>query len=431
METFQPQRTVYTVSDVSRRIKQLIERQFTDVWVEGEVSNLRSSAAGHIYFTLKDDRSQLPAVCFRNAAIYLRFKPENGKSFRVRGRVTTYEVRGEYQIIVEVLEPVGVGALQEAFDRLKEKLEAEGLFSVERKRPLPPFPSRIGIVTSPKSAALRDILAVLRRRHDVIDVLIHPTDVQGDGASRQIAEGIDHLGLEPGVDVIIVTRGGGSLEDLWPFNEERVARAIARSERPIISAVGHEVDFTISDLVADLRAPTPSAAAEIVTSRKDEVIERLERGEARMSAALKYRLSELRRFLATKVGSRGFVVAENRIRQLAQRVDDCSFRLEQLGRSGQFFSGPSHRLELSDRAMSEGITRTLVAVRGRFSSLTQTLDALSPLSVLERGYAVCRTSAGTVLRRAAQVSVDTDLEILLHEGELAARVTAVKDPEEE
>ena len=431
METLQPERTVYTVSDVSRRIKELIERQFTDVWVQGEVSNLRSSAAGHIYFTLKDDRSQLPAVCFRNAAMYLRFKPENGKSFRVRGRVTTYEVRGEYQIIVEVLEPVGVGALQQAFDRLKEKLDAEGLFGTERKRPLPPFPSRIGIVTSPKSAALRDILAVLRRRHDAIDVLIYPTDVQGDGASRQIAEGIDHLGLEPSIDVIIVTRGGGSLEDLWPFNEERVARAIARSERPIISAVGHEVDFTISDLVADLRAPTPSAAAEIVTSRKDDVIERLERGEARMAAALKYRLSELRRFLATKVGSRGFVVAENRIRQLAQRVDDCSFRFEQLGRSGQFFSRPSHCLELSDRALSEGMTRMLMAVRGRFSSVTQTLEALSPLSVLERGYAVCRTSAGTIVRRAAQVGVDTDLDILLRDGELTARVTAVKNTEKE
>ena len=280
METFQPQRTVYTVSDVSGRIKELIERQFTDVWVEGEVSNLRSSAAGHIYFTLKDDRSQLPAVCFRNAAMYLRFKPENGKSFRVRGRVTTYEVRGEYQIIVEVLEPVGVGALQQAFDRLKAKLDAEGLFAAERKRPLPPFPSRVGIVTSPKSAAIRDILSVLRRRHDAIDVLIYPTDVQGDAASRQIAAGIDHLGLEPGIDVIIVTRGGGSLEDLWPFNEERVARAIARSERPVISAVGHEVDFTISDLVADLRAPTPSAAAEIVTSRKDEVVERFGAGRS-------------------------------------------------------------------------------------------------------------------------------------------------------
>ena len=431
METFQPQRTVYTVSDVSGRIKELIERQFTDVWVEGEVSNLRSSAVGHIYFTLKDDRSQLPAVCFRNAAMYLRFKPENGKSFRVRGRVTTYEVRGEYQIIVEVLEPVGVGALQQAFDRLKAKLDAEGLFAAERKRPLPPFPSRVGIVTSPKSAAIRDILSVLRRRHDAIDVLIYPTDVQGDAASRQIAAGIDHLGLEPGIDVIIVTRGGGSLEDLWPFNEERVARAIARSERPVISAVGHEVDFTISDLVADLRAPTPSAAAEIVTSRKDEVVERLERGEARMSAALKYRLSELRRFLATKVGGRGFVVAENRIRQLAQRVDDCGFRLEQLGRSGQFVAGPSHRLQLNDRAMSEGMTRTLMALRGRFSGLTQTLDALSPLSVLERGYAVCRTSAGIVVRRSAQVAVDTEVDILLHEGGLTARVTAVKSRAEE
>src|SRR6185295_8569426 len=218
---------------------------------------------GHLYFTLKDDKSQLPAVCFRMAARLLRFRPENGKTFRARGRVTTYEARGEYQLIVEVLEPAGLGALQLAFDQLKEKLDKEGLFSADRKRRIPPLPRKIGIVTSPKGAALHDVLTVLKRRHNNVDVLIYPSEVQGANAAVQITEAIDYLAQHTDVDVIIITRGGGSMEDLWPFNEERVARAIARSPKPVISAVGHEVDFTIADFVADLRAPTPSAAAEI------------------------------------------------------------------------------------------------------------------------------------------------------------------------
>lgn len=426
MESLQKHRSVYSVSEMSRYIKELIEPQLTDVWVEGEVSNLRSSAAGHIYFTLKDDRSQLPAVCFRGSALYLRFKPENGKSFRVRGRITTYELRGEYQIIVEVLEPAGVGALQQAFDQLKEKLEGEGLFATQRKRSLPSFPSRIGIVTSPKSAALADILSVLRRRQGNIGVLIYPTEVQGDGASQEIVRGIDYFSMREEVDAIILTRGGGSLEDLWSFNEEIVARAISRSTIPVVSAVGHEVDFTISDFVADMRAATPSAAAEIVSSRKEEIVDRLERDEEKMIAALKYRLSELHRFFATKVGSRGFLVAENRIRELSQRVDDCSFRLEHLARSGQFFFQSLHRLQLGDKSLSDGIRRMLTGLRGRFVAHTQTLDALSPLSVLRRGYAVCRTSTGSVVRRATQVRLDEDLNLLLQEGELTTRVRAIR-----
>src|SRR6516164_10249203 len=234
----------------------MLERRLTDIWVEGELSNFKASAAGHLYFTLKDERAQLSAVCFRNAARLLRFRPENGKLFRARGRVSTYESRGEYQLIVEVLEPAGLGALQLAFEQLKAKLEKEGLFKPERKRPIPAFPRRVGIVTSPKSAALRDVLTVLKRRHNAINVLIFPAEVQGDGASIQVMEGIDYLSRSTDVDVIIVARGGGSMEDLWPFNEERVARAIVRSKKPVISAVGHEVDFTISDFVADLRAPT-------------------------------------------------------------------------------------------------------------------------------------------------------------------------------
>src|SRR5262249_27502816 len=314
----------------------MIERRFIDIWVEGELSNFKASSAGHLYFNLKDERAQLSAVCFRNAARLLRFRPENGKLFRARGRVSTYETRGEYQLIVEVLEPAGLGALQLAFEQLKEKLEKEGLFKTERKRPIPAFPRKIGIVTSPKSAALRDILTVLKRRHNAINVLLFPAEVQGDGASLQVMEGIDYLSRSTDVDVIIVARGGGSMEDLWPFNEERVARAIVRSRKPVISAVGHEVDYTISDFVADLRAPTPSAAAEIVVRSKAEIADRVRQFDIRLESVMKSRLSELRHFLSSKVGSRGFVVAEQRIRRMAQRVDDLAFRLEQVGRRAAF-----------------------------------------------------------------------------------------------
>src|SRR5947207_2795273 len=330
----------------------MLERRFIDIWVEGELSNYKSSTAGHLYFTLKDDRAQLPAVCFRNAARLLRFRPENGKVFRARGRVSTYEGRGEYQLIVEVLEPAGLGALQLAFEQLKEKLQKEGLFRPERKRPIPAFPRKIGIVTSPKSAALRDVLTVLKRRHNAVNVLIFPAEVQGEGASLQVMEGIDYLSRSTDVDVIIVARGGGSMEDLWPFNEERVARAIVRSDKPVISAVGHEVDFTISDFVADLRAATPSAAAEIVIKSKAEITERVKQLEGRLEGVMKYRLSGLRNFLASKIGSRGFVVAESRIRRMAQRVDDLAFRLEQIGRTGGFFRTRAHGVEICEQRLS-------------------------------------------------------------------------------
>ena len=437
------QRTIYTVSEVSRRLKDLIEGQFGDVWIEGEVSNLRQSAAGHFYFTLKDDRAQLPAVCFRNAARYLRFKPQNGEAFRARGRLSIYEGRGEYQIIVDVLEPVGRGALQAAFERLKERLDREGLFDAGRKRDLPRFPSRIGIVTSPRGAALHDILSVLERRHDTIDVLIYPTEVQGDMAAPRIAAGI--RALDTKVDLMIVTRGGGSIEDLWPFNEEVVARAIAECETAIVSAVGHETDFTISDFVADVRAPTPSAAAEIVAKSKQEIAERLDAAERRMTSAIGFRLSQLRQFLAARVGGRGFAVAEGRFRQMSQQVDDYAFRMERVARSGELVDARRRRVEDASNA-----TRRLVAgklrdarlqltemaglshrtmehfvsqARQRFAALGETLDALSPLGVLERGFAVCRKPDGTVLRSADQTSRGADLEILLHKGRLSARVT--------
>ena len=400
----------------------MLERRFIDVWVEGELSNFKTSSAGHLYFTLKDDRAQLSAVCFRNAARLLRFRPENGKLFRARGRVSTYEGRGEYQLIVEVLEPAGLGALQLAFEQLKEKLEKEGLFRPERKRPIPPFPRKIGIVTSPKSAALRDILTVLKRRHNAINVLIFPAEVQGDAASLQVMEGIDYLSRSTDVDVILVARGGGSMEDLWPFNEERVARAIVRSKKPVISAVGHEIDFTICDFVADLRAPTPSAAAEIVIKSKEEIASRVQQLETRLESVMKYRLSVLRNFLSGKVGSRGFIVAENRIRRLAQRLDDLSLRLEQSGRGRAFIRTRAHRVESCELQMAAAIHRALRNWHQSFARLAHTLDALSPLAVLERGYAICLTPEGAVIRSADEVEVGSDIDVRLHKGSLSARV---------
>lgn len=421
-------RTVYTVSELSRELRLLIERRFPDVWVEGEVSNLRRSGAGHVYFTLKDDHAQIPAVCFRTQARYLRFRPADGEAFRVRGRVGTYEARGEYQILVEVLEPAGRGSLQAAFERLREKLGAEGLFDPAHKKPLPAFPSRIGVVTSPGSAALRDILSVLERRHSGVVVQVYPTEVQGSRAAAELKKGIEHFG-RGGVDVVILARGGGSVEDLWPFNDEGLARAVFASPTPVISAVGHETDVVLTDFVADVRAPTPSAAAEIVIKTTLEITERLEGSAAALVRAMRYRLMELGRRLGARTGGRGFVVAEQRVRQMAQRVDDCVFRLGHSARSGAVLRERSHRLDRSARALGSGIERIRVAGGQRLQALSGRLDALSPLAVLQRGYAVCTTPDGTVLRRAADASVDDALEVRLQEGRLEVEVRKVREEE--
>src|SRR5579863_5086030 len=273
---FQPQRKIFRVSELSREIRNRLERDFPDLWVTGEISNLRSAPSGHYYFTLKDQNAQLRAVCFRGQARYLKFKPEDGLSVIARGQLTIYEARGEYQLVVEFLEPAGLGALQLAFEQLKANLAGEGLFEAARKKPLPVLPRTIGVVTSPTGAVIRDILRVLKRRFRNMNVLLYPVKVQGEGAAKEISEGIEYFNRHTLVDVMIVARGGGSLEDLWAFNEEVVARAIASSKIPVISAVGHETDFTIADFVADLRAPTPSAAAELVIQAKSELLQQLD-----------------------------------------------------------------------------------------------------------------------------------------------------------
>ncbi|HET7102298.1 MAG TPA: exodeoxyribonuclease VII large subunit, partial [Terriglobia bacterium] len=262
-----PERKLYTVAELSFSVKDLLETSFPDVWVTGEVSNFRAAASGHYYFTLKDTSAQLRAVCFRNQARYLKFKPQDGISVIARGRLSVYEARGEYQLYIEYLEPAGMGALQFAFEQLKKQLASEGLFDAARKKPLPALPRAIGVVTSASGAAVRDILRVIKRRFPNMNVFLYPATVQGSSAAGEIVEGIEYFNQHPIVDVMIVGRGGGSLEDLWPFNEEIVARAIAASSIPVISAIGHETDFTIADFVADLRAPTPSAAAELAVHR--------------------------------------------------------------------------------------------------------------------------------------------------------------------
>src|SRR5262249_3322930 len=323
-----------------------------------------------------------------------------------------------YQLIVEVLEPAGLGSLQLAFEQMKEKLEKEGLFRQERKRPIPVFPKKVGIVRSRAGAALRDFLTVLKRRHNAVNVLIYPAEVQGAGASIQIMEGIDFLSRNTDVDVIVVTRGGGSMEDLWPFNEERVARAIVRSRKPVISAVGHEIDFTICDFVSDLRAPTPSAAAEIVIRSKEELYQRVDELKGRLVGTMKYRLSRLRNFLVTKAGHQGFIVAENRIRRMSQRVDDLTFRLEQLGRSGAFVKARQHRVEIGTQRLTNSINQVLKKSHQAFTRVAHTLEALSPLAVLERGYAICQAADDHVVRDASAVAVDDTVTVRLHRGRL-------------
>src|ERR671925_61165 len=287
-------RTILTVSEVSERIKVVLEDTFFDIWVEGEISNLRTPSSGHTYLTLKDEHSQLRAVLFKMQRRYLRFDPKDGMLVIARGRISLYEPRGEYQLVIDYLEPKGLGALQMAFEQLKARLAQAGLFDPARKRPLPILPRCIGIVTSPTGAVIRDMLQILRRRFANLHVCIYPVRVQGDGAAEEIARAIEALNGNPGIEVIIVARGGGSLEDLWAFNEESVARAIYQSRMPVISAVGHEIDFTIADFVADVRAPTPSAAAELVVAAKDEFCGRIDRLTGRLQRATLHRLEALR-----------------------------------------------------------------------------------------------------------------------------------------
>ncbi|HUO35681.1 MAG TPA: exodeoxyribonuclease VII large subunit [Candidatus Acidoferrum sp.] len=323
----QPEKKVWKVSELTSRIAGMLEREFPDVWIEGEVSNYRPAQSGHLYFTLKDSSAQIRCVCFRDQARGLKFRPEDGLQVILRGAIGVYEPRGEYQVYVSYIEPAGLGALQLAFEQLKKKLAAEGLFDETRKKPLPVLPRRIGVVTSPTGAAIRDILRVLKRRFPNVHLLLFPVKVQGEGAAGEIAEAVRYFNRAKAADVLIVARGGGSLEDLWAFNEEVVARAIAGSEIPVITGVGHETDFTISDFVADLRAPTPSAAAEIVVRSRQEFERHLAESERRLIDRMRYRILRSRQRVQELAAHRGFRQLEVLVRRRRQQVDEMSSSL--------------------------------------------------------------------------------------------------------
>jgi exodeoxyribonuclease VII large subunit len=444
---FAPERKIYSVTELSLELKNLLEKQFPDVWVMGEVSNFRAAASGHLYFTLKDESAQLRAVCFRNQARYLKFKPQDGISVIARGHLSVYEARGEYQLYVEYLEPAGLGALQLAFEQLKGKLAAEGLFDLARKRPLPVLPRAIGIVTSPTGAVIRDMLRILRRRFPNMSVTLYPVKVQGEGAAEEIVEGIEYLSRHPALDVMIVARGGGSLEDLWAFNEESVARAIAASTIPVISAVGHETDYTIADFVADLRAPTPSAAAELVVHRKQDFVTELQNRARRMTQIVRLKLSEARQLFTELRMHRVFQTLATRLAERAQRVDDCVASLERslrvrLNAAWQEWLRASagvvrydfrRLLGLKRAALDEHLgrfdaefRRYLTEQRNRLSQVKAILKERSPLTILQRGYSITRDGAGHIVRDAERVSIGDDVSIRLARGELGATVRGKK-----
>ena len=424
-----------------------VEREYTDIWVEGEISNFRAHESGHFYFTLKDESAQIRVVIFRSAARLLRFRPENGMQVVTRGRVTIYDDRGELQIAAEYLEPKGAGALQIAFEQLKAKLEAEGLFDAARKKPIPTLPRRIGIVTSPQAAALRDILNILRRRHHSAGVLIFPAQVQGDVAALEVTAGIRHFNKIRAVDVIIVARGGGSVEDLAAFNHEGLARAVAASEIPVISAIGHETDFTIIDFVADLRAPTPSAAAELVIRSRQEVEEQMDGLDRRLEQAMRFRVLTARQKLTALAQHGAFARMADFIHRREQRLDDLVHRLAQAQRdiletqrrrfetlSGavrhydvrRVLAGMKKDLSAQTNALLAAMRNFILERKIRRERMDTALQALSPLAILERGYALVFDASGKLLKDAAKVKSGDEISARLAKGTVTATVKGKK-----
>jgi len=422
------QRTVLTVSALTARLRETLEERFPAVWVEGEISNFRFHGSGHAYFTLKDEAAQLRAVLFRTRLRRIRFEPADGQHVLAFGSLDVYAQRGEYQMVVEMLEPRGLGALQLAFEQLKRRLAAEGLFDAGRKRPLPRFPRKIGIATSPSGAALRDILRVIGRRFAGLHIVVAPCRVQGEGAADEIVRALHDLNALGDVDVIIAGRGGGSLEDLWAFNEESVARAIAGSKAPVISAVGHEVDVTIADLAADVRAATPSQAAELVVREKQALLDALDSLRRRLDRAAARPLHDLARRvddLATRLRL-GAAVAR---RRAAHRVEVAAARLRSASPFVRLATG-RHRLERLHGRLDAATSRRLEASRHRLGAALARLESLSPLGVLSRGYSLARTRDGTIVRRAGQVRPGDVVDVLLHEGSVECRVERTREQDD-
>jgi exodeoxyribonuclease VII large subunit len=386
-----------TVSDLTRKIKQILESGFPSIAVEGEISNFKRHSSGHLYFTLKDEAAQLPCVMWRSRAAGLQFAPEDGLKVIAGGRITVYEVRGSYQLDVQSIRPLGAGELQAAFEKLKQKLQAEGLFEAARKRPLPEYPRRIGVVTSPTGAVLQDMINVFRRRFPGIELILNPVRVQGAGAAAEIASAIDDFSTFGDADLVIVARGGGSLEDLWPFNEEVVARAIARSRIPVVSAVGHETDFTIADFVADLRAPTPSAAAEIVVPDRRDLLENVADSWYRIEQAVLGIVSTQRERIHNLLNSYAFNRPVDLLRQHSQHVDELLRTLHRVA---------GHVLALT--ASHQG-------------SLEQRLRALDPRLALKRGYAIVRKK-GSIVSSAKEVRARDAIAVEFRDGTVRSTI---------
>lgn len=421
-------RKVYRIGDLTRQIKAVLEHTFGEVWVEGEISNFSRPASGHIYFTLKDESAQLSAVMFRGNQTGLKFKPADGMLVQAGGAISVYEKSGKYQIIVRQMEEAGKGSLQAAFEALKKKLQAEGLFDSSRKKTLPLLPRHIGIVTSPTGAAIRDILKVLGRRYPNLHILIAPVKVQGIGAAQEIAEAIRQLNLIGGLDVMIVGRGGGSLEDLWCFNEEIVARAIAESHIPVISAVGHEIDFTISDFVADVRAPTPSAAAEQVVGQKDLLEQRMDEFGRRLARPLREAVLMLRNRLLA--GGRGLAFYDPRNISQRHKQQVNEFRIRMVHSLQGRLMETQQRVDDAGLRTSHQVHQSLDTSRQAVHRVQAQLRALSPLAVLVRGYSITRDASGEVLRSTDGLKKGHRISTRLAKGQFESEVTTVQNATE-
>ncbi len=446
-----PARRIWTVRDLMSAMRTALEREYTDIWVEGEISNFRPAESGHLYFTLKEDGAQLRVVMFRSQARLLRFRPADGMAVIARGRVTVYESRGELQLSAEYLEPKGAGALQIAFEQLKAKRAAEGLFEQARKKPIPALPRRIGVATSPRGAAIRDILNILRRRHEAVHVLIYPVQVQGEAAPREVSAAVRYFNRTRDVDVIVVARGGGSIEDLAAFNDEGLARVVAASHLPVISAVGHETDFTILDFVADLRAPTPSAAAELVIESQQQLAERVAGLRRRLARAARYQLLMFRQRLTELAQHSAFARMRDVIGRRQQRLDELTYRLAAVQRRHlqqyrqrlevvsagvrahdlrHVLSGMRREIESGIATLASGTRAYLMRHRSHLEQADARLRALSPLNILERGYALVFDAQGNLVKDAAQMRAGDEIRARVHRGEIEATVKRTNTAED-
>ncbi|MCD6296899.1 MAG: exodeoxyribonuclease VII large subunit [Deltaproteobacteria bacterium] len=441
---------IYSVTDLTKEIQDLIEDRFDFVWVEGEISNFRSPASGHYYMVLKDEKSQIRAVMFRLQARYLKFLPDNGMKVIVQGRIGVYAPRGEYQIILDYLEPMGVGALALAFEQLKKKLAAQGIFDQDIKKPLPFLPQRVAVITSPTGAAVQDFLKIIRRRFANIEIVIVPVRVQGEEATQDMVDALELVNRELNTDVIVLTRGGGSLEDLWAFNREELALAIRRSRIPVVSAVGHEIDLTISDLAADLRAPTPSAAAEILVVEKESLITRLGELRNRLVSVIGLIIGNQKRELAHL--SKGLRDPRKRLGDIWIRLDEIHSRLVRmmelalrnawksldtevrsliLHSPANIMTSLGQRLDYQMTSLGRAMNRSLADRKISLSLLNKRIEDLSPLSILKRGYSITRKlPEKTVVRNTAGVEKGEQVQVLLGEGQLECRVEKVDSNQE-